>query len=76
MHSLKDFSLSALINPELKETDFVDFGANLQKLEIIASNIEVIRKNVFKYVNSIQYLDLSENIINKLEEDAFVDVST
>lgn len=54
--------------------DFLDFGADLEELQILGGNLKTIQDNAFKYVKSIKKLDLSENKIEKIENDAFLQV--
>lgn len=60
---------------QLDPEDFQDFGFELEDLQIVSGNLKTIKDHVFKHVRGIKKLDFSENRIDKIEDDAFVEVN-
>lgn len=55
--------------------DFIEIGVDLESLSITFGNLESIKNQAFKNVHGLKYLDLSENNINQIENEAFYDVN-
>lgn len=76
MRNIRSLILGKLSKSQLDPEDFLDFGADLEELQIVGSNLKTIKDHAFKYVKAIKKLDLSENKIEKIENDAFLEVRT
>lgn len=74
MRNLRSLSLSKLSDSQLTPEDFDDFGVDLEELEITGGNLKTIKDHSFKNVKGIKKLDLSENKIEEIENDAFLEV--
>lgn len=48
---------------------------DLEELRVTNSDLGVIKNNAFRHVRGLKALDLSENVISQLENEAFTDVS-
>lgn len=53
----------------------MEFGVELEDLKITHSALETIKSHAFKNVRGIRRLDLSENRISQIENDAFTEVT-
>lgn len=72
MRSLK---LGKLSSSHLSKDDFLEFGTNLEELHVNYAGLQSVKNNAFQYVQSLKRLDLSENSIGTIDNDAFVDAS-
>nr|XP_023026888.1 chaoptin [Leptinotarsa decemlineata] len=75
LRSLRTLSLSRLSQPELSPENFLEFGIDLEELQINLANLQTIKNNAFKYIHALKSLDLSDNSINTIENNAFTDIS-
>lgn len=69
-------ALSKFSKTQLEPQDFVDFGLDIQQLQINSGQLKTIKNNAFKNIHSVKRIDLSENSIENIEKNAFIDVST
>lgn len=67
-------SLSHLPESQLTPEDFADFSMDLEELYLKHSDLAVIRNHAFRHVRGIKTLDLSENKITHIENEAFIEV--
>lgn len=74
MRNIRSLSLGRLTTSKLAAEDFVEFGVELEDLKISHSALESIKSHAFKNVRGIRRLDLSENRISQIENDAFTEV--
>lgn len=74
MRSIRSLSLGRLTSTRLIPEDFLDFGIELEDLKLSHSSIETIKANVFKNVRGLRRLDLSENRISSIDNNAFSEV--
>lgn len=74
MRNLRSLSISKMPKSQLDPSDFMDFGIELEELQISHGNLKTIKNNVFRHVRGLKKLDLSENRIDKIEDDAFAEV--
>lgn len=74
MKSIRSLSLGKLTSSRLSAEDFADFGVELEDLKLAHSSIDTIKSHAFKNVRGIRRLDLSENGISTIENDAFTEV--
>lgn len=58
----------------LSPEQFVDYGIDLEEIEINFGNLQSIKNNAFRYVHGLRYIDLSDNSIGTIENNAFIDV--
>lgn len=72
--SLRRVHLSRLRQTSLTTEDFLEFGANLEELHINFGDLKSVKNNAFKNVHSLKVLDLAENRIEQIENDAFVNL--
>jgi hypothetical protein len=56
--------------PEL----FMEFSADLDELHMINSGLTVIKNHAFRHMRGLKMLDLSENKITQIENEAFTEV--
>lgn len=68
-------TLSRLSQPHIGPGDFLEFGVDLEELSVTFANLQSIKSNAFKYVHGLKHIDLSDNNIGTIENNAFVDVS-
>lgn len=74
MRNIRSLSLGRLTTSKLAAEDFVEFGVELEDLKITHSALETIKSHAFKNVRGIRRLDLSENRISQIENEAFAEV--
>lgn len=67
-------ALSKLSKTQLAQDDFVDFGPDIEHLQINSAQLKTIQNNAFRNIHSIRSIDLSENVIDSIEKNAFIDV--
>lgn len=75
LRSLRALSLSRLTQPNISPDDFLEFGVDLEELQVTFANLQTIKNNAFKHVHGLKSVDLSDNTITAIENDAFADVS-
>ena len=76
LRNLRALFLSRLSQTSLSPDDFLEFGVDLEELAIVDGGLKTINDNAFRYVRGLKKLDLSDNKITKIENKAFVDVSS
>lgn len=74
MRNLRYLSVSRLHQPQIGPDDFLEFGVDLEELRIISAGLQTIKNHAFQYVHGLKHLDLSDNNIGSIENDAFDDV--
>lgn len=74
MKSIRSLSLGKLTSTQLSSEDFTDFGVELEDLKLTRSSINSIKSHAFKNVRGIRRLDLSENDISSIDNEAFTEV--
>lgn len=52
----------------------MDFGVELEDLKLSRSSIESIKSHAFKNVRGVRRMDLSENSISQIDNEAFAEV--
>lgn len=75
LRSLRFLSLSKLSKSDLYPDDFLDFGIDLEELQINGGGLQSIKANAFRHVHGLKRLDLSENKISSIDNNAFIDVT-
>ncbi|XP_057660248.1 chaoptin isoform X3 [Diorhabda carinulata] len=75
LRSLRTLSLSKLKHTTLFADNFIEYGIDLEELEINFANLQTIKNNAFQHVHGLKFLDLSENSINTIETNAFIDIA-
>ena len=58
----------------ITEDQFEDFAPGLEELRLVSSDITSIDKKAFAHVPSISYMDLSNNRIGQIHDEAFREV--
>jgi hypothetical protein len=53
---------------------FLEFSADFDELNMINSGLAVIKNHAFRHVRGLKTLDLSENRITQIENEAFTEV--
>lgn len=76
MRSLRSLTLSKISQPTLSPDDFLEFGIDLEELIISSGHTHTIKNNAFKFVHGLKRIDLSDNAIGTMENNAFADVSS
>lgn len=74
MKSIRSLSLGQLSSTKLAPEDFFEFGIELDDLKLYRSSIDTIKSHAFKNVRGLRRLDLSENSISQIDNDAFTEV--
>lgn len=74
MKSIRSLSLGKLTSTQISPEDFTDFGLELEDLKLTGSLINSIKSHAFKNVRGIRRLDLSENDISSIDNEAFTEV--
>ncbi|KAJ8916973.1 hypothetical protein NQ315_008373 [Exocentrus adspersus] len=74
LRSLRVLSLSRLSQPNLSPDNFVEFGVDLEELRINFANLQTVKNNAFKHIHGLRLIDLSENVIGTIENNAFTDI--
>lgn len=71
---LRRITLSKISSKTLSQDDFIEFGNEVESLQIVQAEIETIKSNAFKHIRGLKFLDLSENSIKTIENEAFSEV--
>lgn len=71
---LRRLSLSKLTTSSLEPEMFMNFTIDMEELQITGSDLKTIKAHAFKYVHGLKYLDLSDNMINFFDSEAFKEV--
>lgn len=74
MRSIRSLSLGRLSSTHLAPEVFTEFGVELEDLKLTHSSIDTIKAHAFKNVRGLKRLDLSENRISQIENEAFTEV--
>lgn len=75
MRSLRTVGLSAVRNyGSLNERHFEDFAPSLETLNLVDSDVTSLDRNAFRGVPGVSKLDVSNNRIGRIDDDAFRDV--
>lgn len=74
MRNIRSLAVGRLPSTVLSSEDFLEFGLELEDLKLAHSSIQTIKSHTFKNVRGLRRLDLSENKINQIENDAFTEV--
>lgn len=72
--SIRSLSIGQLSTTKISAEDFLDFGVELEDLKLAHSSLETIKSHTFKNIRGVRRLDLSENHIGQIENDAFSEV--
>lgn len=75
MKSIRSLSLGKLSSTQITSEDFAEFGVELEDLKLTRSSIDSIKAHAFKNVRGIRRLDLSENQISSIDNEAFTEVN-
>lgn len=74
MRNIRSLSLGRLSSKILAAEDFTEFGLELEDLKLARSSLDTIKSHAFKNVRGLRRLDLSENHISQIENDAFNEI--
>ena len=74
MRNMRSLSISRMSGTSLGPDDFVDFGVELEDLQITRGGLQTVQSHAFKHVRGLKRLDFSENGIGSIENDAFTEV--
>lgn len=75
VRNLRTVGLAAMADKgHVTENQFLDFAPGLEELRLVSANIAKIDKNAFAHVPSVSFMDLSNNKINRIADDAFKEV--
>lgn len=75
LKGLRHLAVSELSKGQLSHEDFADFGLDVEHLQINSAQLKAIGNNAFKNIHSVKSIDLSDNAIENIEKNAFIDVS-
>ncbi len=59
---------------KVTQSQFQDFPAGLEELRLVNAGLTSIGKHAFAHIPSVSIMDLSNNKIEKIDDDAFKDV--
>lgn len=74
LNNMRSVTLSNFIDSSLESKDLPEFLNQLEEIKVSHSNIKSIRSHAFKNVRGLRRLDLSENSISTIENEAFSEV--
>lgn len=74
LRNLRSLAISKLNGQSIGPEDFLEYGYELEDLKIYKAGLKTIRNNAFMEIRTIKRLDLSENHINTIENNAFKQV--
>ena len=75
MRNLRTIGLAAFKNNgKLTEENFEDFAPGLEELSLVSANIVKIDKKAFAHIPSVSSMDLSNNKISYIDNEAFKEV--
>lgn len=74
MRNIRSLSISRLSKDVLAPEDFLDYGAGLEDLTLTFGFLQTIRSYAFQHVQNVKRLDLSENQIGQIDNEAFMDI--
>lgn len=74
LKEIRSLSLGKLSTTQLQAEDFLEFGLELEDFKLTHASIDTIKAHAFKNVRGVRRLDLSENRISQIENDAFAEV--
>lgn len=74
MRSLRTLSVSKISSDQLQPEDFLEFGNELEDLKMSQGGLKTLFGHAFKYVRGLRRIDLSENRLSKIDDDAFKDL--
>lgn len=74
MQSLRSLSLGKLSSPNLAPDFFTDYGVELEDVKFTRSEIDSIKSHTFRHIRGVRRLDLSENSISSIDNEAFTEV--
>lgn len=74
LKSVRVLHLSRLSQRSLNMDDFYEFGSDLEELHINFAGLQTIKNRAFQSIHGLKVLDVSENAITKIENEAFADV--
>ncbi|XP_018322079.2 chaoptin [Agrilus planipennis] len=74
LRNLRVLSLSRLQQSHLSPENFLEFGTDLEELQINYGDLRSIKSHAFQSVHGLRRIDLSENRIDTIDKDAFADI--
>lgn len=74
MRSIRSLSLGKLSSINLAPDFFTDYGVELEDVKFTQSSIEAIKSHTFRHIRGVRRLDLSENTISSIDNEAFTEV--
>lgn len=74
MRNMRSLSISRMSSQSLGADDFMDFGVELEDLQITRGGLQSVQSHAFKHVRGLKRLDFSENSIGTIENDAFTEI--
>lgn len=74
MRNIRSLSIGHIASSKLLPEHFVEYGIDLEDLKITHSGLDSIKSHAFKNVRTIRRLDLSDNPISNIDNDAFDEV--
>lgn len=74
LRNIRSLSMSRLSRSTLSPEDFLDYGFDLEDLKVTFGGLTAIKSHAFQHVKGIRQLDLSENLINQIDNEAFLEI--
>ncbi|KAF7273812.1 hypothetical protein GWI33_013503 [Rhynchophorus ferrugineus] len=74
LRSLRSLTLSRLSQPHISPEDFLEFGIDLEEISVTFAGLQTVKNNAFHHVHALKYIDLSDNSIGTIENNAFIDI--
>lgn len=74
LRNIRSLAISKIVSQTLLPDDFLEFGLEIEDLKIYKAGLKSIKNHAFREIRTVKRLDLSENQINSIENDAFKEI--
>lgn len=75
LRNLRVLSVSTVSTTSLAAEDFVEFGVDMEELEVTGVGLQTLKNNAFKHLHGLRKLTFANTKISSIESDTFYDVS-
>lgn len=74
LEKIRVLTVGKLMSNQLSPDDFVGFGMHLENLKINHAGLKSVKAHAFRHLRGLKRLDLSENLIDSIENEAFREI--